>query len=60
MTDRRLWRHLAFVVALKIALLGALWWAFVRDARTPVDAAAAAAHLVAPQPGATTSPGAKP
>lgn len=48
--DRRLVRHLAVAVALKLAVLAALWWVFVRDERVSVDAAAAAARLVAPPP----------
>ena len=50
--DRRLARHLAIAVALKLAVLAALWWAFVRDERVSVDAAATAAHLSA-QPSRT-------
>lgn len=48
--DRRLTRHLALAVALKLALLATLWWCFVRDEQVNVDASAAAAHLSAPQP----------
>jgi 4-amino-4-deoxy-L-arabinose transferase-like glycosyltransferase len=48
--DRRLVRHLAIAVALKLAVLAALWWAFVRDERVSVDAAATAAHLGAQPP----------
>ena len=44
----RLVRHLAIAVALKLALLSALWWAFVRDERVGVDVDRAAAHLGAP------------
>ena len=40
---QRLWqdrtaRHVAILVALKLCLLGGLWWAFVRDARLEPDA----------------------
>ena len=53
MTDRRLVRHLKLAVVLKVAVLLALWWAFVRDARVPVDAEAARLHLSpAPLPAA--------
>ncbi len=38
-------RHLAIAVALKLAALAVLWWAFVRDERVGVDADRAAAHL---------------
>lgn len=48
--DRRLVRHLAIAVALKLVVLAALWWAFVRDERVSVDAEAAAAHLGAQPP----------
>lgn len=41
-------RHLAIAVALKLAVLCALWWAFVRDERVGVDVDHAAAHLGAP------------
>jgi len=46
--ERRLTRHIAWAVALKLALLAALWWFFVRDDRVSVDASLAAAHLSAP------------
>lgn len=39
-------RHLAVAVALKLAVLCALWWTFVRDERVGVDIDRAAAHLV--------------
>jgi hypothetical protein len=38
-------RHLALAVALKLAVLLALWWVFVRDSRVDVDATRAAHHL---------------
>jgi hypothetical protein len=50
-------RHLAVVVALKLAVLTALWWAFVRDDRIAVDPDTAAAHLTTAR-GATSSAGA--
>jgi hypothetical protein len=40
--DRRLVRHLLVIVTLKVAVLAALWWVFVRDHRVPVDAERAA------------------
>lgn len=46
--DRRLLRHLAWAVLLKLALLAVLWWAFVRDDRVAVGPEQAAARLVAP------------
>jgi len=48
----RLVRHLVIAVLVKLALLLALWWLFVRDHRVPVDAEQAAAHLVTPADGA--------
>ncbi|MDZ7855992.1 cytochrome oxidase putative small subunit CydP [Sphaerotilus sp.] len=39
-------RHLAIAVALKLAVLCALWWVFIRDERVSVDIDRAAAHLV--------------
>jgi hypothetical protein len=47
MTDRRLLRHLTVAVVLKLVVLAALWWAFVRDARVQVDADTAAARVTA-------------
>ena len=41
----RLVRHLAIAVALKLVVLTALWWAFVRDERVGIDVDRAAAHL---------------
>lgn len=39
-------RHLYLIVAVKLALLGAIWWCFVRDARVPVDPDGAATHML--------------
>ena len=44
--DRRLVRHLLIIVAIKLAVLSALWWVFVRDHRVPVDAERAADRLI--------------
>ena len=44
LADRRLVRHLAIAVVLKLAVLALLWQVFVRDARVPVDAAIATAR----------------
>lgn len=41
----RLVHHLALAVALKLAVITALWFAFVQDARVVVGAEQAAAHL---------------
>ena len=47
-TDRRLVREITLVIVLKLILIIALWWAFVRDAKVPVDPGAMAAQVVAP------------
>ncbi|HEY8049419.1 MAG TPA: hypothetical protein VIE63_09620 [Ramlibacter sp.] len=46
-------RHVAILLAVKLALLAALWVAFVRGHHVPVDADAAAARIAA-QPQGTT------
>lgn len=46
--DRHLVREILVVVLVKLALLGALWWGFVREARVPVSQGGMAAQLVAP------------
>lgn len=46
-SDRRLLRHLALAVVLKLLVLTLLWLGFIRDARVSVDSPAAAAHLAA-------------
>ncbi|WP_341891651.1 cytochrome oxidase putative small subunit CydP [Variovorax sp. YR752] len=38
-------RHLVIAVALKLLVLIALWWAFVRDDRIAIDVERAASHL---------------
>lgn len=55
--DSRLLRHLTIAVVVKLAVLVALWWVFVRDLRIPVDGEAAAAHLAAPAGTTSASPG---
>ena len=44
----RLPRHLAVIVLVKVVLLGAIWWAFFRDARVDVTAERAADRVLAP------------
>lgn len=44
--DRYLLRKLAAVLLLKLLVLVALWWGFVRDQRVPVDSGAAARQLL--------------
>jgi hypothetical protein len=48
MTDRRLARHLAIAVLLKLLALTALWWLFIREARVEVDADRAVSRLGSP------------
>ena len=47
-TDRRLVREITLVIILKLILITALWWAFIRDAKVAVDPGAMAAQVVAP------------
>jgi len=47
-TDRRLVREITLVIVLKLILITALWWAFIRDAKVAVDPGAMAAQVVAP------------
>jgi hypothetical protein len=44
----RLRNELVVIIALKICVLTMLWFAFVRGAHVPDDAAAVARHLAAP------------
>ncbi len=55
--DKPLARNLALVLLLKLALLLALWWGFVREQRVPVDADKIAAQLLQ---AVTSAEGAKP
>lgn len=48
--ERRLVRHLAWVVVIKLLALGGLWWAFARDQGMSPDAAGTAQHIAAPTP----------
>ncbi len=48
--ENRLVRHLAIAILVKLALLVALWWGFVRDHRVTVDADRAAAQIGATAP----------
>ncbi|NMG47181.1 hypothetical protein GO613_03580 [Azoarcus communis] len=50
LTDRRLVRDLVWVVILKLIVITALWWGFVREFRVPVDHDAMAVQLAAPLP----------
>lgn len=46
--ENRLLRHLGWVVLAKLAVLAALWQAFVAPQHVPVDAGTAAEHLGLP------------
>ena len=46
--EQRLWPQLTIAVAVKLALLAALWWCWVRDASVRVDAEQVAAQMAAP------------
>lgn len=45
LSDQGLFRHLVVVVLIKLMLITALWWVFIRDARVAVDSAAMAARV---------------
>ena len=45
--DRDFIREIVVILFIKLLLLGALWWCFVRDARVPLDAGKVAAQLAA-------------
>jgi hypothetical protein len=46
LTDKPLATKLALVLLLKLALLLALWWGFVREQRVTVDAQSVATQLL--------------
>jgi cbb3-type cytochrome oxidase subunit 3 len=46
--NRSLVRKLAWTVLLKLLVLTAIWWAFIRDQKVTVDSETAAEHLLAP------------
>ena len=54
--ERRLLRHLVFAVVVKLVILIALWWVFVRDQHVQVDAESSAQQLGIPP----AAPGAQP
>jgi hypothetical protein len=56
--DKTLARKLALVLLLKLALLLALWWGFVREQRVTVDADEVAVQLLQGVP--TPAQGARP
>ena len=48
--DRTLVRKLTTVLVIKLVVLVALWWLFVRDQRVPVDVDAAASQMLGERP----------
>lgn len=56
-TDRKLLRDLVVVVVLKLIVLFALWFAFVRDQRVSVDAGRVAAVVTSPASNLRSSQG---
>lgn len=53
--DRLLLRKLATVLVIKLLVLTALWWGFVRDQRVPVDTDTTAMQLLGSRPATTAS-----
>ncbi len=53
-SDKRLLRNLLLAVLIKLVVLGALWWLFIRDAGVSVDDNGVADRLI----GTTSSQGA--
>ncbi|NMM11201.1 MAG: hypothetical protein HHJ16_13135 [Polaromonas sp.] len=47
--DKILVQRLALVLVIKLAVLMALWWVFVREQSVAVDSQAAAAQLLGPE-----------
>jgi hypothetical protein len=53
--ERRLARHIAIAVAVKLVALTLLWWVFVRDMPVAADPQQTAAHLgISASPPGTT------
>ena len=55
--DRRLSRHLAMAVAVKLLALAGLWWFLVRDHAVDVNTEQTAVHLLLPIPSNASSSG---
>lgn len=45
-SDRRLVQHLVIAVVVKLLVLVALWWVFVRDERVTPDSGQVATHVM--------------
>jgi hypothetical protein len=58
--DRRLPRHLAFAIAVKLLLLAGMWWFLVRDLGVDADTEQTAEHLLAPTAANATASGTPP
>jgi hypothetical protein len=58
--NRRLTRHLAFAVAVKLLLLAGMWWFLVRDHGVDADTEQTAEHLLAPAAANANASGAPP
>jgi hypothetical protein len=54
--DRNLVRKLTTVLVIKLVVLTALWWFFVRDQRVPVDVDAAASQMLGERPAPASTP----
>jgi hypothetical protein len=55
--NQRLLHEIVVVVVLKLALITALWWAFIRDHKVEVDVGRMAVHVTAgTQPGDDNNP----
>lgn len=53
--DQTLLRKLAVVLVIKLAVLTALWWGFVREQRVPVDTDSAAQQMLGSRPAPTST-----
>ena len=53
--DRLLVKRLGLALAIKLVVLLALWWGFVREQRVPVDTDMAAIQLLGSRPVPTAS-----
>ncbi|THF63341.1 cytochrome oxidase putative small subunit CydP [Pseudothauera rhizosphaerae] len=56
LADRKLLREIVVVVVLKLLLITALWWAFIRDHRVEVDVQRMAVHASGTSTGGLPNP----